>query len=131
MQYVTDQLNRRVSYYYDSNNNLVRTVDLDGNESAYTYNEYSYMTSVTTEKGTTLITNSYYDSTFGYILASITDPLGNKKAYDVGSLLYVTDANGNTTVYYVKTPMARRPRLPTPSATRPSGASTASATSRA
>ena len=104
VQYVTDQLNRRVSYYYDSNNNLVRTVDLDGNESAYAYNEYSYMTSVTTEKGTTLITNRYYNSTFGYILASITDPLGNKKAYDVGSLLYVTDANGNTTVYYVDSP---------------------------
>ncbi len=101
---VTDPAGKVASFYYDSNNNLIKTMDMAGNEVRYTYNDYSYMTSVITSKGSTTINNIYYDTTFGYIVNSITDPLGNTKTYRSNSLIWVTDANGNTTSYYNLTP---------------------------
>lgn len=111
---VTDPLGRQAFYYYDSNNNLIKTTDMAGNEANYTYNEYSYMTSVITSKGTTEIKNVYYDSEFGYIVNSITDPIGNVKSYKSNSSVWVTDANGNTTSYYNKSPYGETTEITDP-----------------
>ncbi len=105
--YITDPGGKVAYYYYDTSNNLERTVDAAGNEVSYAYNTLSYMTSLTTSKGTTTIENVYYDPepAFGYVVKSITDPLLNKKSYSTdGYLVYVTDANGHLWSYFNQSP---------------------------
>jgi RHS repeat-associated protein len=78
-----------------------------GHTVSYTYNNptcsggtCSYMTSITTPKGTTTIT--YTTSFEGFALKSITDPLGNVKNYGTyisDNVVRVIDANGNPIFY--------------------------------
>lgn len=101
---------RQATFTYDGNNNLIKTIDMAGNEVSYTYNSVSYMTSITTPKGTFNIENVFYksntgDKTDGYIVSSVTDPLGNKKIYrnDI-TIISVVDAKGDTWQYFIRSP---------------------------
>jgi RHS repeat-associated protein len=106
-----DPMGRTVNYVYDGNMNLVSTTDMNNNIVTYTYDNptcpggtCSYMTSITTAKGTTNI--GYATTIKGFMLTSITDAVGNRKSYQVfagtagpGHLIKLTDANGNYTSY--------------------------------
>ena len=113
---ITDPLGRRAFYYYDSNNDLIKTIDIAGNVAEYTYNytykNATYMNSIITAKGTTIITYGPFSGDVPIVVTSITDPAGNTKSYDPwyssacipGPEHGVTDANGHITSYFVLSP---------------------------
>lgn len=99
---------RSAQFYYDENGNLAQVVDAAGATSSYTYAPTSYMTSITTPHRGTHTMAYRYAAGYGYSISSITDNLGNVRAYEAlvtgGTPLShqatkITDARGYATVY--------------------------------
>ena len=99
---ITDPIGRTANLSYDINNNLISSTDMGGYTTNYSYDDNSYMTGITTDKGTTTINFDITDE--GYSLESIQDILGNATNYDTfwtsgEDDVLVIDARGNTTYY--------------------------------
>jgi len=85
---------------YDSNGNLLTTIDADGNTITYTYDGNNNILSKSAQLNGSAVTTSYTYNSFGEVL-TMTDPLGNTTTdtYDAnGNLLTVTAPapNGQT-----------------------------------
>jgi RHS repeat-associated protein len=99
---VLDPGGREAAYSYDTAGNLVGTTDMGGNQILYTYDANSYMTSLTTPRGTWRITNvRYSESAFGLVVSAITDPLGNSNTYSTPGnvVVEVRDGDGKAWTY--------------------------------
>ncbi len=99
---ITDPIGRTANFSYDINNNLISSTDMGGYTTNYSYDDNSYMTGITTDKGTATINFDITDE--GYSLESITDILGNTTNYDTfwtsgEDDVLIIDARGNTTYY--------------------------------
>lgn len=100
---IVDPIGRKAIFSYDGNNNLVFYIDMAGNQVRYAYDNKSYMTSITTPKGTTQIRNGNtpHFTEVPFVVKEIADPLGNTTHFDTGfGIAWVIDARGNQTFYF-------------------------------
>lgn len=90
----------KTSYYYDATGNLIKTVDLMGNESLYTYDAGGYMLSMSVGGKTTAFT---YDPTvYPNQLHTLTDAAGKTQTFAAGTSALgntVTDSSGNVSYF--------------------------------
>ncbi|MVX67271.1 hypothetical protein GKZ28_26895 [Clostridium chromiireducens] len=102
---VSDGLNRKILFRYDSNNNLISCDDGNGNVINYSYNESGQVTKAVDNKGRKIFENTYDDK--GRVITQDDGIDGNKLttfSYDNTSeygyiITKVTDRNGNASVF--------------------------------
>ena len=98
-----DPKSSEFTYEYDIKRNLIKAVSATGTETTFTYDNYGNSLSAQLKKGTlTMRSNQTMDS-FGNMVSSVSDALGNSVSYDYhstkGTLTSMTNAEGSTTNY--------------------------------
>lgn len=98
-----DPKSSEFTYEYDIKRNLIKAVSATGTETTFTYDNYGNSLSAQLKKGTLTMRSNLSMDSFGNMVSSVSDALGNSVSYDYhstkGTLTSMTNAEGSTTNY--------------------------------